>query len=53
MGFRAAPPLSSPRPTPYLPLPRFRGYELVEPVDWTRSNRHTGIRHMRLEMQRA
>jgi cytochrome P450 len=34
-------------------LPRFRRYELVEPVDWTRSNRHTGIRHMRLEMQRA
>lgn len=27
-------------------LPRFRGYELAGPVEWTRSNRHTGIRHM-------
>lgn len=27
-------------------LPRFSSYELVEPVEWTRSNRHTGIRHM-------
>ena len=31
----------------------FRSYELVEPVEWTRSNRHTGIRHMMLEMLRA
>lgn len=33
-------------------LPRFEGYRLVEPVEWTRSNRHTGIRHMMLELTR-
>ena len=27
-------------------LGRFPSVELVEPVEWTRSNRHTGIRHM-------
>ena len=27
-------------------LPRFATYELAAPVEWTRSNRHTGIRHM-------
>jgi cytochrome P450 len=33
-------------------LPAFTGYELVEPVEWTRSNRHTGIRHMRVQLTR-
>jgi hypothetical protein len=27
-------------------MPRFSRYELVRPVEWTRSNRHTGIRHL-------
>lgn len=27
-------------------LPRFTSVRLAEPVEWTRSNRHTGIRHM-------
>jgi cytochrome P450 len=27
-------------------LARFSGAELVAPVEWTRSNRHTGMRHM-------
>lgn len=27
-------------------LARFAAFELVEPVEWTRSNRHTGIRRM-------
>lgn len=27
-------------------LPRFRSARLVTPVEWTRSNRHTGIRHL-------
>jgi cytochrome P450 len=27
-------------------LARFASFELVEPVEWTRSNRHTGIRRM-------
>jgi hypothetical protein len=27
-------------------LPRFATYELVELVEWTTSNRHTGIRHL-------
>ena len=31
-------------------LARFSDYELVRPVEWTRSNRHTGIRHMMLRM---
>jgi cytochrome P450 len=34
-------------------LPTFAAYELVEPVEWTRSNRHTGIRHMNLRLTRA
>ena len=34
-------------------LPRFSDYRLVEPVEWTRSNRHTGIRHLVLELGRA
>ena len=33
-------------------LPRFSKIRLVEPVEWTRSNRHTGIRHMMLELVR-
>ena len=31
-------------------LARFSTYELVEPVGWTRSNRHTGIRHLILQV---
>ena len=27
-------------------LPRFSSVEVVRPVEWTRSNRHTGIRHL-------
>jgi cytochrome P450 len=34
-------------------LLRFAGYELAAPVEWTRSNRHTGIRHLPLVMRRA
>jgi cytochrome P450 len=34
-------------------LPAFSRYELVEPVEWTRSNRHTGIRHMVVELTRS
>jgi cytochrome P450 len=34
-------------------LPAFSGYRLVEPVEWTRSNRHTGIRHLVVELARA
>jgi len=30
-------------------LPRFRTARLVAPVEWTRSNRHTGMRHMFVE----
>jgi hypothetical protein len=33
-------------------LPRFSEYRLVEPVEWTRSNRHTGIRRMVVELRR-
>ena len=33
-------------------LPRFDRFELVEPVEWTRSNRHTGIRHMTVALTR-
>ncbi|MBV9951212.1 MAG: cytochrome P450 [Acidimicrobiia bacterium] len=29
-------------------LPRFGSIEQAAPVEWTRSNRHTGIRHLRL-----
>jgi cytochrome P450 len=34
-------------------LPQFDGYELAAPVEWTRSNRHTGIRHMPLRLRRT
>jgi cytochrome P450 len=34
-------------------LPAFSHFELVAPVDWTRSNRHTGIRHLLLRCTRA
>ena len=34
-------------------LPRFTTYELAAPVEWTRSNRHTGIRHMIVRLGRA
>jgi cytochrome P450 len=33
-------------------LPRFRGVEVVPPVEWTRSNRHTGLRQLMLELDR-
>jgi cytochrome P450 len=33
-------------------LPRFAHYRLVAPVEWTRSNRHTGIRRMLVELRR-
>lgn len=31
-------------------LGRFTAVDLVEPVEWTRSNRHTGIRHLFVEL---
>ena len=31
-------------------LPRFSAFELTGPVEWTRSNRHTGLRHMPLRL---
>jgi cytochrome P450 len=34
-------------------LPRFDTFELVAPVEWTRSNRHTGIRHMAVGFGRS
>ena len=34
-------------------LPAFRSFELDGPVEWTRSNRHTGIRHLPLRLRRA
>jgi cytochrome P450 len=33
-------------------LREFAEIELCEPVEWTRSNRHTGIRHMRVSARR-
>lgn len=33
-------------------LARFERYELAAPVEWTRSNRHTGIRHMNVCLTR-
>jgi cytochrome P450 len=33
-------------------FPTFETYERVAPVEWTRSNRHTGIRHLQLVMNR-
>jgi len=32
-------------------LTRFGSVRLVKPVEWTRSNRHTGIRHMVVELR--
>jgi cytochrome P450 len=34
-------------------LPAFGGYELAGPVEWTRSNRHTGIRHLPVRLTRG
>jgi cytochrome P450 len=34
-------------------LPRFSRLEPTRPVEWTRSNRHTGIRHLYLTMERT
>jgi cytochrome P450 len=34
-------------------LPAFGGYELAGEVEWTRSNRHTGIRHLPVRLTRA
>ena len=34
-------------------LSTFSAYELVEPVEWARSNRHTGVRHMPVRLRRA
>ena len=31
-------------------LARFSGVRLVAPVEWTRSNRHTGIRHLVVDL---
>ena len=33
-------------------LPAFSSYELAGTVEWTRSNRHTGIRHLPLQLAR-
>jgi cytochrome P450 len=32
-------------------LSRFRTVQVVRPVEWTRSNRHTGIRHLVIELR--
>jgi cytochrome P450 len=34
-------------------LPRFDDIQVTRPVEWTRSNRHTGIRHMYVQMERV
>jgi cytochrome P450 len=34
-------------------LASFADWELAGPVEWTRSNRHTGIRHLPLRLRRA
>lgn len=34
-------------------LSRFAAVRIVEPVEWTRSNRHTGIRHLVVELHGA
>ncbi len=31
-------------------LPRFDSVRVVDPIEWTRSNRHTGIRHLMVEL---
>jgi cytochrome P450 len=33
-------------------LPAFTAVELAQPVEWTRSNRHTGIRHLHVRLTR-
>ena len=33
-------------------LRRFERFELAGPVEWTRSNKHTGIRHMPIRFRR-
>ncbi|MEH3142276.1 MAG: cytochrome P450 [Mycobacterium kyogaense] len=33
-------------------LSRFSAMRLVEPVEWTRSNRHTGLRHLMVVMEK-
>ena len=33
-------------------LPAFPGMELTRPVEWTRSNRHTGVRHLWMRLER-
>jgi cytochrome P450 len=33
-------------------LPRVRSVELTGPVEWTRSNRHTGLRHLPVTLRR-
>ena len=32
-------------------LPRFASVQVARPVEWTRSNRHTGIRHLVVELE--
>jgi hypothetical protein len=32
-------------------LSRFETVEVVRDIEWTRSNRHTGIRHMVVELR--
>jgi cytochrome P450 len=34
-------------------VPAFATYELARPVEWTRSNRHTGIRHLWVRLGRG
>jgi hypothetical protein len=34
-------------------LSRFDDIRVVAPVEWTRSNRHTGIRHLMVELRAA
>jgi cytochrome P450 len=34
-------------------LPRFAGYELAGDPEWTRSNRHTGLRHLPVALSRT
>jgi cytochrome P450 len=34
-------------------LPMFASFEVVEPPEWTRSNRHTGMRHLLVRAERA
>jgi cytochrome P450 len=34
-------------------LANFSGFEITRPVEWTRGNRHTGIRHLWIRLNRA